>query len=142
MKSLTIPSHLSAESASVLTHSPSSTIGIGFQHALAMLAGVVTPVLIMSGPGTGNMNLDVSTRSYMLSASLISSGILSLIQITRFRIFNTKYYLGTGLLSVLQCAWMEQKAERDFCLKPFPSPLPLPLPCSSLSYIPHYQHES
>ncbi|KAF9366663.1 hypothetical protein BGX34_011058 [Mortierella sp. NVP85] len=76
-------------------------IVMGFQHALAMLAGVVTPVLIMSGPGTGNMNLDVSTRSYMLSASLISSGILSLIQITRFRIFNTKYYLGTGLLSVV-----------------------------------------
>lgn len=73
----------------------------GFQHALAMIAGVVTPVLIMSGPGTGNMNLDMSTRSYMLSASLISSGILSLIQITRFRIFNTKYYIGTGLLSVV-----------------------------------------
>src|SRR5689334_5973842 len=66
-----------------------------------MIAGVVTPVLIMSGPGTGNMNLDMPTRSYMLSASLISSGILSLIQITRFRLFNTKYYLGTGLLSVV-----------------------------------------
>ncbi|KAG0286666.1 hypothetical protein BGZ97_007347 [Linnemannia gamsii] len=76
-------------------------IVMGFQHALAMIAGVVTPVLIMSGPGTGNMNLDMPTRSYMLSASLISSGILSLIQITRFRLFNTKYYLGTGLLSVV-----------------------------------------
>ncbi|KAF9198039.1 hypothetical protein BGZ49_001264 [Haplosporangium sp. Z 27] len=76
-------------------------IVMGFQHALAMIAGVVTPVLIMSGPGTGNMNLDASTRSYMLSASLISSGILSLIQITRFRIFSTKYYIGTGLLSVV-----------------------------------------
>ncbi|KAG0366980.1 permease family-domain-containing protein [Gamsiella multidivaricata] len=74
---------------------------MGFQHALAMIAGVVTPVLIMSGPGTGNMNLDTATRSYMLSASLISSGILSLIQITRFRIFSTKYYIGTGLLSVV-----------------------------------------
>ncbi|CAO3569397.1 unnamed protein product [Mortierella alpina] len=70
---------------------------MGFQHALAMVAGVVTPVLIMSA----QINLDASTRSYMLSASLISSGILSLIQITRFRIFNTKYYLGTGLLSVV-----------------------------------------
>ncbi|KAG9067409.1 hypothetical protein KI688_012192 [Linnemannia hyalina] len=77
------------------------SIVMGFQHALAMIAGVVTPVLIMSGPGTGNMNLDMPTRSYMLSASLISSGILSLIQITRFRLFNTKYYLGTGLLSVV-----------------------------------------
>ncbi|KAF9149692.1 hypothetical protein BGX20_005919, partial [Mortierella sp. AD010] len=66
-----------------------------------MIAGVVTPVLIMSGAGTGNMNLDTATRSYMLSASLISSGILSLIQITRFRIFSTKYYIGTGLLSVV-----------------------------------------
>ncbi|KAF9427356.1 hypothetical protein BGZ76_002370 [Entomortierella beljakovae] len=76
-------------------------IVMGFQHSLAMIAGVVTPVLIMSGPGTGNMNLDMATRSYMLSASLISSGILSLIQITRFRIFNTKYFIGTGLLSVV-----------------------------------------
>ncbi|KAG0052872.1 hypothetical protein BGZ83_002020 [Gryganskiella cystojenkinii] len=76
-------------------------IVMGFQHSLAMIAGVVTPVLIMSGPGSGNMNLDMPTRSYMLSASLISSGILSLVQITRFRIMNTKYYIGTGLLSVV-----------------------------------------
>ncbi|KAG0292703.1 hypothetical protein BGZ98_002483 [Dissophora globulifera] len=76
-------------------------IVLGFQHALAMIAGVVTPVLIMSGAGTGNMNLDQKTRSYMLSASLISSGILSLVQITRFKIWRTKYYLGTGLLSVV-----------------------------------------
>ncbi|KAF9167015.1 hypothetical protein DFQ26_006150 [Actinomortierella ambigua] len=76
-------------------------IVMGFQHALAMIAGVVTPVLIMSGAGTGNMNLDPETRSYMLSASLISSGILSIVQITRFRLFGTRYYLGAGLLSVV-----------------------------------------
>ncbi|KAF9215164.1 hypothetical protein BGZ59_002126 [Podila verticillata] len=76
-------------------------IVMGFQHALAMIAGVVTPILIMSGPGAGNMNLDMQTRSYMLSASLISSGVLSMIQITRFRIFKTQYYIGTGLLSVV-----------------------------------------
>lgn len=70
---------------------------LGFQHALAMLAGVVTPPIIIASAA----NLDASLQEYLVSASLIASGILSAIQITRFHIFGTPYYLGTGLLSVV-----------------------------------------
>lgn len=70
---------------------------LGFQHALAMLAGVVTPPLIISAAA----NMDVKITQYLVSASLITSGILSIIQISRFNIYGTKYYIGTGLLSVV-----------------------------------------
>ncbi|WPK22965.1 hypothetical protein PUMCH_000188 [Australozyma saopauloensis] len=70
---------------------------LGFQHALAMLAGVITPPIIISL--AANLTLDV--QQYLVSASLISSGLLSLIQISRFRIPKTKYFVGTGLLSVV-----------------------------------------
>jgi uric acid-xanthine permease len=60
---------------------------LGFQHALAMLAGVITPPLILSGQG--GVNLDVSHQQYLVSTSLIVCGILSCIQITRFHIYKT-----------------------------------------------------
>ncbi|KAF9438111.1 hypothetical protein BGZ76_009729 [Entomortierella beljakovae] len=74
---------------------------MGFQHALAMIAGVVTPAIIMSGPGSNGLNFTAENRSQMISTSLITSGLLSLIQITRFRLGKTRYYMGTGLLSVV-----------------------------------------
>ena len=67
-----------------------------FQHALAMLAGIVTPPLILGG--AGGANLDPATQQYLISASLIVCGILSSIQITRFHFYKTPYYLGTGLI--------------------------------------------
>jgi len=67
-----------------------------FQHALAMLAGIVTPPLILGG--SGGANLDPDTQQYLISASLIVCGILSSIQITRFHFYKTPYYLGTGLI--------------------------------------------
>lgn len=70
---------------------------LGFQHALSMLAGIVTPPLIISSAA----NLDSGTTQYLVSCSLIVSGILSMVQITRFHIWKTKYYVGTGLLSVV-----------------------------------------
>ncbi|CDH51764.1 purine permease [Lichtheimia corymbifera JMRC:FSU:9682] len=74
---------------------------MGFQHSLAMVSGVVTPILIMTGEGSTAFNLDTADQQYLLSAALIASGLLSLIQITRFRLFKSNYYLGTGLLSVV-----------------------------------------
>lgn len=38
---------------------------------------------------------------YLVSTSLIVCGILSSIQITRFHIYKTPYYIGTGLISVV-----------------------------------------
>ncbi|KAK9462829.1 permease family-domain-containing protein [Lipomyces oligophaga] len=72
---------------------------LGFQHALAMLAGVVSPALILSG--TSGANLDSDLQQYLVSVSLICCGLLSAIQITRVHIPFTKYYIGTGLISVV-----------------------------------------
>lgn len=72
---------------------------LGFQHALSMLAGVITPPIILSGQGGANLTPDVS--QYLVSTSLIVCGILSSIQITRFHIYKTPYYIGTGLISVV-----------------------------------------
>ncbi|KAJ7092936.1 xanthine/uracil permease [Mycena belliarum] len=68
----------------------------GLQHALAMLAGLITPPIIFASA----LNLDAATSSYMISASLIGCGILSLVQISRIPLFGG-YYLGTGLISVV-----------------------------------------
>ncbi|KAF9112789.1 hypothetical protein BGX27_002790 [Mortierella sp. AM989] len=74
---------------------------MGFQHALAMIAGVVTPALIMSGSGSRGLNFEPAMRTQMISTSLITSGLLSLVQITRFRLAKSQYFVGTGLLSVV-----------------------------------------
>lgn len=68
----------------------------GLQHALAMLAGLITPPIIFAS----SLMLDPATSSYMISASLIGSGILSLVQLSRTKLWGG-YYLGTGLLSVV-----------------------------------------
>ncbi|KAI9761085.1 MAG: hypothetical protein M4579_001237 [Chaenotheca gracillima] len=72
---------------------------LGFQHALAMLAGIITPPIILAGQGAANLTPD--QQQYLVSTSLIVCGILSSIQITRFHIYKTPYYLGTGLISVV-----------------------------------------
>ncbi|KAI1796265.1 Xanthine/uracil permease [Ganoderma leucocontextum] len=68
----------------------------GLQHALAMLAGLITPPIIFANA----LNLDSEISAYMISASLIGCGILSLVQMSRLRLFGG-YYLGTGLISVV-----------------------------------------
>lgn len=50
---------------------------------------------------TASLNLEVADQQYLLSAALITSAFLSMIQITRFKIFNTGYFLGSGLLSLM-----------------------------------------
>lgn len=53
---------------------------LGFQHALAMLAGVITPPIILSNAA----HLSGSQQRYLVSTSLIVCGILSAVQITRY----------------------------------------------------------
>ncbi|CAO3686342.1 unnamed protein product [Umbelopsis vinacea] len=74
-------------------------IFLGFQHCLAMVSGVVTPALILSGSGTGNLNLTADYQQYMISSALIVTAIGSAIQITAYRYRG--FQLGTGLLSVV-----------------------------------------
>ena len=45
-------------------------ISSGFQHALAMLAGLITPPIIFASA----LSLDAETSAYMISASLIGCG--------------------------------------------------------------------
>ena len=70
---------------------------LGFQHALSMLAGIITPPIILGGAA----NFDPLTSQYLVSTSLIVCGILSSVQVTRFHIYRTRYYVGTGLISVV-----------------------------------------
>ncbi|KIW05951.1 purine permease, variant [Verruconis gallopava] len=72
---------------------------LGFQHALAMLAGIITPPIILST--SSGANLTTELQQYLVSTSLIVCGILSSIQITRFHIYKSPYYVGTGLISVV-----------------------------------------
>ncbi|KAJ5377636.1 uncharacterized protein N7496_005045 [Penicillium cataractarum] len=70
---------------------------LGLQHALAMLAGVVTPPIILSS----SLNLPSELKQYLVSTSLIVCGLLSMVQITRFHIYKTPYFIGSGVLSVM-----------------------------------------
>ena len=72
---------------------------MGLQHALAMLGGIVSVPLIVGGPFDANLTND--EKQYLISAGLISSGLLSCIQIYRLPIGETGYFVGTGLVSVL-----------------------------------------
>jgi xanthine/uracil permease len=60
---------------------------------------VITPPIIISGQGGANLGGELP--QYLVSTSLIVCGILSSIQITRFHIWKTPYYIGTGLISVV-----------------------------------------
>lgn len=60
---------------------------LGLQHALAMLAGIIVAPLTLTGSAGANLPQDV--QQYVVSTSLIVSGVLSLIQITRFHIYKT-----------------------------------------------------
>lgn len=95
---------------------------LGFQHSLAMLAGIITPPLIMSG--AAGVNLTVPQQQYLVSTALIVSGLLSAIQITRLHIKGTPYYVGTGLISVVGISFsiipvaqgaFKQMYENGFC---------------------------
>eukprot|EP00798_Chlamydomonas_sp_ICE-L_P005798 gene5798-6079_t len=72
------------------------TFIMGLQHALAMVGGIITPPVLVGYAARG----DPETQQALVSAALIVSGICSLIQIIRFKIPGTNYYIGSGLLSV------------------------------------------
>lgn len=61
---------------------------LGLQHALAMISGIITPPILLGG--ASGANLAVDKQQYLVSTALIISGFLSMIQITRFRIYKTQ----------------------------------------------------
>lgn len=62
---------------------------LGFQHALAMLAGIISPPILLGG--TSGANLSMSQQQYLVSTALLVSGMLSAVQITRIHIYKTPY---------------------------------------------------
>ena len=78
---------------------------MGIQHAFAMVGGLITvPFVIMRfSVDFGNTEL----QQYAISASLICSGICSIIQVSKLAIpfseqmFGRKLFVGSGLLSVM-----------------------------------------
>ena len=65
---------------------------------------VIAPPIILGGAGGANFGDDL--YQYLVSTSLIVSGLLSALQMTRFRVYGTKYFIGTGLLSVVGTLWL------------------------------------
>jgi len=64
-----------------------------------MVGGLVTPPILLAGPA--GANLGTESQLYLVSACLIWCGVGTVIQISRFKIYKTKYYIGTGLISVV-----------------------------------------
>jgi hypothetical protein len=66
----------------------------GLQHALAMLAGLITPPIILAA----SLNLDAETSAYMISASLIGCGTY-LFFFDDWRVFMIKFGVSRDIKS-------------------------------------------
>jgi len=78
---------------------------LGFQHCLAMLAGIATSGgYLISNDTCFDFQNDTQMcgrMPWLISTAWLTSGILTAIQVFRARIKGTPYYLGTGLISVM-----------------------------------------
>jgi uric acid-xanthine permease len=78
---------------------------MGLQHALAMVGGLITPPLVVFKFSVCYSCL--SLQQYAVSAALITSGICSLIHVSKIplpftqRIFGRQMYIGAGVLTVM-----------------------------------------
>lgn len=70
---------------------------LGFQHAFTLIVSLVSVPLLMGQA----LNFDTIQTQHLITCSLITSGVATFAQITRFKIFKTPYHIGTGLLSVV-----------------------------------------
>ncbi|GAK65995.1 nucleoside transporter [Moesziomyces antarcticus] len=71
---------------------------LGVQHFLAMAGGVVTPPLLIGG--SSGANLGQEDTQFLIASTLIWCAFGTALQVSRNRIFKTKYYIGTGIISV------------------------------------------
>ena len=78
---------------------------MGLQHAFAMVGGLVTPPLVVFKFSVCFICLDL--QQYAISAALITSGLMSIMNIMKMKIpftegiFGRQLYLGSGVLSVM-----------------------------------------
>lgn len=77
---------------------------MGLQHAFSMVGGLITVPYVVFRFTVGAPS---DVQQYAISASLICSGICSIIQVSKFQIpfteqlFGRKLFVGSGLLSVM-----------------------------------------
>ena len=64
-----------------------------------MVGGLVTPPLLLAGPAGANLGTDA--QLYLVSACLIWCGVGTAIQVSRLKVYKTRYFIGTGLISVV-----------------------------------------
>jgi len=74
---------------------------MGLQHAFAMVGGLITPPLVVMKFTVCGFPFCPELQQYAISAALITSGICSIINVTKIPIPGTKYFIGTGILSVM-----------------------------------------
>ena len=70
------------------------TIFAAFQHLLAIFVAIITPPIIIANALEGALNLDLETKSFLISMALFASGISTFIQCRKVGPF------GAGLLCV------------------------------------------
>lgn len=99
-----------------------------------MTGGLVVPPLLLAGPTGANLGPEI--QQYLISGCLIWSGIGTAFQISRHRIFKTRFYIGTGLISVVGTSftfanvalkYLSQSYENGTC-KTAPDGTKLPCP--------------
>lgn len=76
---------------------------MGLQHMLAMLGGIITPPKLIANDGCvlGRDPELCGKMPYLICATLLTSGLLTLVQVTRIPLGNSGYFIGTGLISVM-----------------------------------------
>ena len=88
---------------------------MGLQHSFAMIGGLITPPLVVIKFAVCGFPFCPELEQYVISASLIASGISSLIQVYQFsipfseRLFGRKMFIGSGVLAVMVSIiiWLE-----------------------------------
>lgn len=89
-------------------------ISSGLQHALAMLAGLITPPIIFAS----SLSLDAPTSAYMISASLIGCGMFSLCAVIEFELLNLpcfRYIEPCPDVTTSSFPWILPRHWLDFC---------------------------
>ena len=86
---------------------------MGLQHCFAMVGGLITPPLVIfrftvcDFPGCPDL------ETYAVSAALISSGISTILNLSKFKIpyvekiFKRDMYYGSGILSVMGTRYVD-----------------------------------
>lgn len=72
---------------------------MGLQHAFAMVGGLIVPPFVVMKFSVGFA--DVELQQYAIAASLIISGLCTILNCVQIPFGSTGYVLGTGVLSVI-----------------------------------------